>query len=476
MRIKRREFLVILLVMCQFGCMTLGVMWAATWLRTSFARSFESSASAEGRAIGQQIANRLVVDQLDELEPGSRGWSRLQRLCQQVDVPYDGFVCVIRRDTGMLLCHPRLDEEPKLLRRSYGALSIVAAEGTRPLLDAIRKADVDDNGSVAGTMLVDGDLCLAAAASLPQANAVLLVLQRSELIEKAVAQLVGPMQQIGWIFSFAVVGATSVLTVVLVNRYEDTLSQTNQELEGKVRQRTQSLLCTRNAVTFGLAKLAESRDKDTGLHLDRIRSYVTILANELARNRPEINHQFIADLAVASSLHDIGKVGIPDAVLLKPGRLTASERRAMELHTLLGSECLAAIQKQLGEDDFLELARSIALSHHEHWDGGGYPHGLVGSEIPLSARIVALADVYDALTTARPYKRPICHAEARDWIATRYGTQFDPEVVEAFIAREAEFRRISEAYFGNAAEEPDKQFAAAERTATAVVQPLQIGA
>ncbi|MCG8450492.1 MAG: HD domain-containing protein [Pirellulales bacterium] len=159
-----------------------------------------------------------------------------------------------------------------------------------------------------------------------------------------------------------------------------------------------------------------------------------------------MDHRYVADLAVASSLHDIGKVGIPDAVLLKPGKLTTAERRAMELHTVLGSECLSAIQSQLEEDDFLELAQQIAIAHHERWDGSGYPYGIQGNDIPLAARIVALADCYDALTTNRPYKGPISHADSREWIVTRYATHFDPAIVEAFIAREEDFKRVNQSY------------------------------
>ena len=124
----------------------------------------------------------------------------------------------------------------------------------------------------------------------------------------------------------------------------------------------------------------------------------------------------------------------------------------MELHTVLGSECLAAIQQQLDEDDFLELAQEIAVAHHEHWDGSGYPHGIQGKSIPLAARIVALADVYDALTTSRPYKGPVSHAETREWIATRYATHFDPAVVEAFVAREEDFLKVNQSYAPQAQE------------------------
>jgi response regulator RpfG family c-di-GMP phosphodiesterase len=164
----------------------------------------------------------------------------------------------------------------------------------------------------------------------------------------------------------------------------------------------------------------------------------------MAKANPEITHQYVANLAVASALHDIGKVGVPDAVLLKAGRLTPAERRAMQMHAELGGECLAAIQRQLGDDDFLQLGQQVAVAHHEQWDGSGYPHGLQGKAIPLAARIVAVADVYDALTSHRPYRPALSHAEAREWIVSHYGTQFDPEVVEAFVAREGDFARLSQ--------------------------------
>jgi response regulator RpfG family c-di-GMP phosphodiesterase len=247
------------------------------------------------------------------------------------------------------------------------------------------------------------------------------------------------------VLTASLVGATTMLTMFLVSRFESQLGSLNASLQKEVEQRTQALVRTRNAVCFGLAKLSESKDKDTAGHLERVRSYVTFLASAMAKNNSTINHQYVANLAVASALHDIGKVGVPDAVLLKVGRLNPSERRAMQMHAELGGACLAAIQQQLGEDDFLMLGQEIAIAHHEQWDGSGYPYGLQGKAIPLSARIVALADVYDALTSNRPYRPALAHAEAREWIVEHYGTQFDPEVVEAFVAREADFARISQA-------------------------------
>lgn len=196
---------------------------------------------------------------------------------------------------------------------------------------------------------------------------------------------------------------------------------------------------------FGLAKLSESRDNDTGEHLDRISAYVTILARHLA-TFVTVDRQLIDEIGLASSLHDIGKVGVPDQVLLKPGKFGPEERIVIETHPRIGQECLQALEQQLGEDNFLSLATEICACHHEKWDGTGYPNGLSGTEIPLSARIVALADVYDALRSRRPYKEPMSHTKARTIILEGKGSHFDPNVVDAFLMAEHEFEELSERY------------------------------
>ena len=233
------------------------------------------------------------------------------------------------------------------------------------------------------------------------------------------------------------------LIVAILIRYRDGVIEANDDLEKIVNKGSREILKTRNAIIFGLAKLAESRDNDTGEHLDRIRSYVAILANDLTHYDPQVDKQFIHNLELASSLHDIGKVGIPDSILLKPGRLSREEREIMEIHTIIGGECLDAIQMRLGQNDFMEMARSVAYSHHERWDGNGYPHAIAGDQIPLCARIVAVADVYDALTSKRPYKRALSHQESRMIIVSGSGAQFDPEVVAAFLRNEDAFEAIS---------------------------------
>ncbi len=201
----------------------------------------------------------------------------------------------------------------------------------------------------------------------------------------------------------------------------------------------------RSATILGLAKLAEYRDEGTGTHLERIREYARILTVQLAENsniKDRIDQQYIDDIYQSSILHDIGKVGTPDALLLKPGELTEEEFDVIKRHTLMGGNALKAIEFQIEGKSFLAMGKEIAYNHHEKWDGSGYPRGLKGEQIPLSARIIAVADVYDALTTKRFYKEAYSHAKAKSMIMRLKGQHFDPEIVEAFVAIEAEFNRV----------------------------------
>ena len=199
--------------------------------------------------------------------------------------------------------------------------------------------------------------------------------------------------------------------------------------------------------------IAELDHRQPAAGLDRQaahRSKITIIGNGSHTTslrstfEEELDDNYVRNLALASSLHDVGKVGIPDSILLKPGRLSQAEREVMELHTLIGGECLEAIQGRLGTDNqFMQIAKQIAYYHHERWDGNGYPHGLEAEKIPVVARIVAVADVYDALTSKRPYKEPLSHIESKGIILSGSGSQFDPEVVAAFLRHEDEFEAIS---------------------------------
>src|SRR5438270_5887543 len=206
---------------------------------------------------------------------------------------------------------------------------------------------------------------------------------------------------------------------------------------------------TRDLAMFALAKLSESRDPETGGHIERVQSYARTLAQYLStteRYGDEIDGEFVRLIFQTSPLHDIGKVGIPDNVLLKPGKLTEQEMAVMRTHAALGARTLEASLQRFPNVRFLQMARDIAHSHHERWDGRGYPQGLAGKDIPLAARIVALADVYDALTSKRVYREPMPHAQAKRMIEKGRGEQFDPDVVDAFLRTERQFIAIRERF------------------------------
>ncbi|MCH7591178.1 MAG: response regulator [Planctomycetes bacterium] len=217
------------------------------------------------------------------------------------------------------------------------------------------------------------------------------------------------------------------------------------ELEGLVEKRTREVVATRDVTVFSLAKLAESRDPETGEHLERMRSYAQILAEQLAETGPyvdQIDDRFLTDMFQSSPLHDIGKVGIPDVILLKPAQLTSSEFEIMKRHTTIGADALEEAVRHTESGGFLTMAAEIARHHHERFNGTGYPAGLYGRDIPLSARIVALADVYDALTSVRVYKSAFEPSIAQAMIEQEEGDHFDAAVIAAFRERIDDFLAV----------------------------------
>ena len=203
---------------------------------------------------------------------------------------------------------------------------------------------------------------------------------------------------------------------------------------------------SRDSVVVALAKLAEYRDNDTGKHLDSVTEYALILAEELRsdeRFRTQIDEQFLGDLQRTVPLHDIGKVAIPDHILLKPGKLTPQEMAIMKRHAEVGADAIRSVIQRAPGAGFLTMAEEVAHAHHEWYDGCGYPRGLEGENIPLAARITALADVYDAITTKRPYKDPMPHEQAVAIIRERCGSQFDPAVVAAFLRKQHAFADVA---------------------------------
>lgn len=240
-----------------------------------------------------------------------------------------------------------------------------------------------------------------------------------------------------------------VMTQLRLEEARIVLENQNSILEEKVKERTNLIERTNSATIYCLAALAETRDPETGQHIRRTQEYIKELALELQKNgeyEDILNNEYVDLLYKSAPLHDIGKVGVKDGILLKPGKLTAEEFEEMKKHTIYGGESLMVGIKELGEESFLSLAKEIALTHHEKWDGSGYPYGMSNKEIPISGRLMALSDVYDALTSKRVYKGAFTHNDAKNIILEGRGTHFDPDIVDAFIRIEPKFIEIMERF------------------------------
>jgi putative two-component system response regulator len=236
-----------------------------------------------------------------------------------------------------------------------------------------------------------------------------------------------------------------ILAHLRMRRSQLDAEQHTRHLEAFVLEQVKEITDSQMATIIALAKLAESRDDQTGGHLERVQQYCRLIAAKLSEQARFgiIDHTFLDNIEYAAALHDIGKVAISDLILLKPGELTDGEFELMKTHTALGAQTLEAVSEEYPNNDFIEMGIKIARWHHERWDGSGYPDGLIGEEIPLCARIMAVADVYDALMSQRTYKRPFSHDESCRLIAEKSGEQFDPEVVEAFLTLSDAFSQIS---------------------------------
>jgi putative two-component system response regulator len=232
-----------------------------------------------------------------------------------------------------------------------------------------------------------------------------------------------------------------------MKKAEDELEKYSHHLEKLVEEKVKEISSSQMATLYALIKLSESRDDDTGEHIERTASFCKLLAQK-ARTAPEyaetITDTFIETIYKASPLHDIGKVGIPDSILLKPGKLTEDEFAIMKTHVQIGYDTLTKVGQQYNKNEFILMGMDIALYHHEKWNGSGYNKGLKGEEIPLSARIMALADVYDALRSKRVYKDAFSHEKSIDIIKSSKGTHFDPVLVDIFVNYQDEFKSLYE--------------------------------
>lgn len=406
MRINKRWMLVLLVAAGQLALLIPGTLWLASWLNHASRDIVEQRLNAATTRHVLQIADLIKDLDLHDLAEGSEDRSRLKNLISRTGRPYGAFLVVTRSEGGQILAIP-------------------------------------ENGS-GELLLADKSLTPIAVRDLQELGISIRAMPYVADVENLVAQFSDYVRRIILALLIAIVGGSSILTYLIVRRYENRLARINADLEAQVEKRSRELVKSRNAVIFGLAMLAEARDGETGQHLERIRVYVRMLGDELLSSHPEVNEEFVTTIEETSALHDIGKVGVPDSVLLNPDELTAEERKIMMKHPLIGFDTMLAVKRRWGDDQFLITACEICFAHHERFDGKGYPFGLEGDSIPLSARIVALADVYDALTTQRVYKDAMPHEHARQYIVREAGGHFDPVIVEAFISCEAAFRNVVE--------------------------------
>ncbi len=241
-----------------------------------------------------------------------------------------------------------------------------------------------------------------------------------------------------------------VRTQLRLKEASDLLKGQNEILERKVKERTRQLSSVQDVVMVAMGSLAETRDNETGNHIRRTQHYVRLLSLHLKEHphfRKFLTPDTIEQLHKSSPLHDIGKVGVPDRILLKPGKLTDEEFEEMKKHTIYGRDAIIEAEQKLDtRESFLMIAREIACSHHERWDGTGYPEGLSEGAIPIAARLMAVADVYDALITRRCYKLPFPHEKAVAIIREGRGCHFDPDVVDAFLEMQGRFHAVALRY------------------------------
>ena len=278
---------------------------------------------------------------------------------------------------------------------------------------------------------------------------VIFVTAMSEVVDEQLGLGLGAADYITKPISAPIVLAR-IKTQLSMKRVHDFLRDHNQFLESEVERRTREIVALQDVTIHTMASLAETRDSETGNHIRRTAYYVKTLAEKLCSN-PRFS-EFLTEknielLFKSAPLHDIGKVGIPDRILLKPGRFEGNEMEIMKTHTTLGRDAIEHAERELGITvDFLKYAKEIAYGHQEKWDGSGYPQGLSGDNIPISARLMAVADVYDALISRRVYKEGMSHEAALAIISEGRGKHFDPDMVDAFLELQEEFKDIARRY------------------------------
>lgn len=432
---KRAKHICVVLV-AQAGCLMVGLWMQYQFVRSSSANAAMDAAWSQLENTTTQVTNLVTPDDLSKIRPPSELNELLTLRIQAMGGAH----------TNVLI----LDKQWRVvwsIPNSAGT-SQAFPPGTKVDWVAVPEEEETQPGIMFGRLDVADQPHVAVAKKWHHGGYVVAHQSQEEVMLTAAMLLKS---------HFAITGLTLVWTIALLSfsaymvlaRFHDQVERERSRANAEDLRQRQKLIRTRDAVIFGLAKLADSRDPETGDHLERISVYATTLASTLRRHskyKDIITPGFLRLIGISSALHDIGKVGIEDGILLKPGDLTEAERERMQLHPAIGGECLREIEYRLGSSNFLQMAREIAFSHHENWDGSGYPCGLKGEEIPLAARIVAIVDVYDALSSRRVYKDAYEHEKCVDIIKRGSGKQFDADLVDVWVSVAPRFEEIAAQY------------------------------
>jgi len=423
-------------ILAQALCLSVGL-----WMQWQFARSAAGTAAIEHSMEGLEATVRLAARELQDVDPA------------RIRTDATGLAAVRERLTT--LCPP-------------GCRIAVLDAGWRPIVEAVSSTATDDlplpvdqvvawrpligspsAGAGRGEIEVAGSPQIAVTRRLAGKGGHVLAYRGRAGVVAVADRLLSSLPVISLLTLLWTSALLGVAAFMLLARFYDMVERQRRRSAAEAARQRQKLIRTRDAIIFALAKLADSRDPETGDHLERIAVYSTMLAAALRRHpkyQDIISPGFVQLIGISSALHDIGKVGIEDKILRKPARLSAEERKRMQSHTDIGGACLREIELRLGSSNFLQMAREIAFAHHEQWDGQGYPKGLKGSEVPLPARIVAIADVYDALSSRRVYKDPKAHEECVRIIREESGRKFDPQIVEVWLTVTDRFAEIAQRY------------------------------
>ena len=450
MQIRKRQLCAI--VVAQAACVAVG-LWMAHHFVTASVRQEAHRHAWEDLEGGAQAALSWIQDAGNPLVNGM-GQATVDRPGNlAIVLPTGGLVLWLDPGGGVVSVSGSLDGADLPAIEAGQLVSWV------PVENRTRSTEVAAELS-RGRLDLDGDSYQAVRYADPGGQGSLLFCLAEAAVEERAAESLGPLSLIGVLTLGWITILLAIVVHMAVTHFSEKFDRHAVEAAEERLRQIQDLVRARDAIIFGLAKLSESRDKDTGDHLERIAAYSTVLASELRRYtkyQDQVTPAFVRLIGISSALHDIGKVGVADSILLKPGPLTPQERARMQEHALIGARCLRGIEQRLGSSNFLQMAREIAVAHHERWDGTGYPKGLAGDQIPLAARIVAIADVYDALATQRCYKDARAHEECVQTIRSGAGTHFDPDLIEVWLKVESKFRDIARRYPAMEAEGPGRE-------------------